>query len=109
MPGRVQISKLVGKNKGPARYALFSERDRTLIEEFIDSLGTLSELRRKRYRVYLGKIGHELGKPFEQLTRQDVVAYLNEVNASEFSDDTMRDIRPISKRSSSAGCTTTTL
>lgn len=94
-----QQKRYLGKWRGPARFKLIGERDRELILEFITSLGVLSERRRQKYRVYLGKIGYDLGKPFEQASRKDLLDYLNAVSASEeFSPDTKRDVRLIAKR-----------
>lgn len=80
------------------KLSLLSKGDQALVKEFIESLGTLSSRRVEKYEAYVGKIGWEQGKPMQQVTRGDLIGYLNAVNESDFADDTKRDIRLIAKK-----------
>jgi integrase/recombinase XerD len=87
-----------GGVRRPLALASLSARDRELVEDFIRSLGVLSQRRTSKYRFYLGKIGKDLSKPFEGASSEDLRQYITRVNASGYADNTKRDIRLIVKK-----------
>jgi len=78
--------------RGVLKFALLDERERQLIEQFIDSLGGIGPRRVAKYRHYLGKIGADLGEPFESETKKDLLEYVKATNAGPYADATKRDI-----------------
>ncbi len=67
------------------------------IDEFVDSLGVLSQSRKRKYRVTLGKISRELGE-FTIVDQKKLKEYIIEKNESSLSDHTKRDYRLILKK-----------
>ena len=49
----------------------------------IDSLGGIGCRRKEKYRFYLGKIGPELGKSFETVTKKGLIEFVTKVSAYE--------------------------
>jgi integrase/recombinase XerD len=100
--GGVQgLARVVSRNEISNRVkklGLLSPEDQQLVREFIDSLGTLGPRRIEKYEAYVGKIGYELGRPFREVTRPELIRYLNGIDSSAFSEDTKRDIRLIAKK-----------
>lgn len=89
----------------PSYFEKLREEDQRTVREFVVSLGNLSRVRQRKYETYASKILVEIGANsggsitrFEQITREDLLDYLAEVQESDYSEDTKRDIRQVSKR-----------
>jgi len=74
------------------------KQNHRFIEEFIDSLILLSANRIRKYRYTLGKIDMELGVSFDQVTKQDLKDFVEEINTSDYEGWTKRDYRLITKK-----------
>lgn len=77
-----------------------SRQDQDLVQELIKSLGTLSVAGIKKYRGLRWQdwawAERAVGAILKEVTRVNLIDYLNEVNDEEYSEDTKRDIRLIS-------------
>ncbi len=74
-----------------------SSKNQIHIDEFVDSLGVLSQSRKRKYRVTLGKISRELGE-FTGVDQKKLKEYIIEKNESSLSDHTKRDYRLVLKK-----------
>jgi len=72
-------------------------KNQILTNEFIDSLGVLSQSRRKKYRVTLGKVSRELGE-FTDVDKKKLKEYIIKKNESPLSEHTKRDYKIVLKK-----------
>ncbi len=72
-------------------------KNQILTNEFIDSLGVLSQPRRKKYRVTLGKVSRELGE-FTDVDKKKLKDYIIKKNESPLSEHTKRDYKIVLKK-----------
>jgi integrase/recombinase XerD len=77
----------------------YQDRNREIIEAFIKTLPSLSARRIYKYRIRLGKISRDFGKPFDKVSTDDLRAYVNKVNESaDYTDSTKADYRNFLKK-----------
>ena len=77
----------------------FEARNREILEEFIRTLPSLSARRIMKYRFRMGKISRDLGKAFDQVTKDDLRVYIQQINGSpDFTDWTKLDYRIFIKK-----------
>lgn len=77
----------------------FHVRNLEILEEFIRTLPSLSKRRIDKYRSRMGKISRDLGKPFDQVTKDDLRLYIQRINGSpDFTDWTKLDYRIFIKK-----------
>lgn len=77
----------------------FEEANRRCIEDFMETLPSLSTRRLVKYRYRLGKISRDLGKPFDRVTREELRAYVEKVNnRPDLTDWTKQDYRIFVKK-----------
>jgi integrase/recombinase XerD len=72
--------------------------DRTTIEDFLESISPMSEVRLQKYRAYLGWMATKLGKPLDETTRKDLVGIWHEIDSMEAELWTKRDYGMMIKR-----------
>ena len=58
----------------------YEQKNRDLVEEFIRQLPSLSTRRIAKYRHRMHCISVDLGKPFDQVTKDDLRLYVQQVN-----------------------------
>lgn len=87
------------KEATEARKLPFHVKNLEILEEFIRSLPSLSERRIMKYRARMGKISRDLGKPFDQVTKDDLRLYIQKINGSpDYTDWTKLDYRIFIKK-----------
>ncbi|MDE1854365.1 MAG: tyrosine-type recombinase/integrase [Thaumarchaeota archaeon] len=77
----------------------FHERNIALIDEFLETLSSLSDRRLLKYRVVLTKMSRDFGKAFDNLTKDDLLRYVEGVNKrSNYSAWTKLGYRQVVKK-----------
>jgi hypothetical protein len=77
----------------------YQDRNKEIIEAFVKTLPSLSVRRIYKYRIRLGKISRDLGKPFDKVSMDDLRGYVARVNESpDYTDSTKADYRNFLKK-----------
>jgi integrase/recombinase XerD len=77
----------------------YQDRNKEIIEAFVKTLPSLSARRFYKYRIRLGKISRDFGKPFDKVSIDDLRAYVDKVNESpDYTDSTKADYRNFLKK-----------
>ncbi len=77
----------------------YQDRNKEIVEAFIKTLPSLSARRIYKYRIRLGKISREFGKPFNTVSTDDLRTYVDKVNESpDYTDSTKADYRNFLKK-----------
>ncbi|MDG6918997.1 MAG: tyrosine-type recombinase/integrase [Nitrososphaerota archaeon] len=85
--------------KGDDGLPAYAKRNGELVEEFLKSLPLLSPRRVLKYRTRFVKVSRELEKPFDEVTKDDLRAYVTRVNENpEYAVATKLDYRIMIKK-----------